>query len=93
MKNESQAEIVRFRHESLQDCESIQKILKALAKGIAKGELQFSDEQGVIRMQPQGLLDLKLVASREDGQQRLNLKINWQEIGDEKKLKSRLKVL
>ena len=46
-----------FRHESLQDAETIQDILKSLSKGIAKGKLSFSDEDGEIVMEPEGLLD------------------------------------
>ena len=79
-----------FRHESLQDAESIQELLKAVSKGIAKGKVVFSDEEGEIRMEPEGLLNLKLTASREEGRQRINLRITWQV--DEKPPKRSLKV-
>lgn len=79
-----------FRHESLQDTQSIQSILKALTKGIGKGRLRFSDESGEIIMEPKGLLDLKLTASREEGRHRVMLRITWQE--DEEKPHKALKV-
>ena len=69
-----------FRHESLQDAESIQELLKAVS----------SDEEGEIRMEPEGLLNLKLTASREEGRHRINLRITWQV--DEKPPKRSLKV-
>ncbi len=67
-----------FKHESLQDRKSIQDILKAVTKGIAKGELVFNDDEGEIVMQPEGLLTLKVSARQEDGQNRLDIRIRWQ---------------
>lgn len=69
----------RFRHESLQDQETIQGLLKALSKGIAKGEVHFSDDNGEIVMNPEGLLHVKLVASEDDGHNRINLRISWRD--------------
>ncbi|MES9882858.1 MAG: amphi-Trp domain-containing protein [Sedimenticola sp.] len=68
----------RFRHESLQDSDSIQQILKAITKGIAKGKLIFNDEEDEIVMEPEGLLRLKLAAIREEGRHRVNIRISWQ---------------
>lgn len=68
-----------FKHESLQDKKSIQAILKAVTKGIAKGELVFSDDEGEITMQPQGLMNLKVTVRKEDNQNRLDIRIRWQE--------------
>jgi len=67
-----------FRHESLQDAETIQDILKSLSKGIAKGKLSFSDEDGEIVMEPEGLLNLKVTASQDEGRHRVNIRITWQ---------------
>ena len=66
-----------FRHESLQDSKSIQSMLKSIAKAIAKGELKFSDQEGEIIMTPQGLLNLKITASQQDAEQKLDLRISW----------------
>lgn len=67
----------QFKHESLQDKKSIQAILKSLAKAIAKGELNFSDQDGEIVMEPKGLLNLKISARKQDGEQRLDLRVSW----------------
>ena len=44
MKDSAKHDKQNFRHESLQDTESIQVLLKALTRGIGKGRLTFSDE-------------------------------------------------
>ena len=67
-----------FRHESLQNGDSIQDILKALTDGIAKGRVSFSDEDDSISMKPEGLLNLKLSASQEDNRNRINIRISWE---------------
>ena len=67
-----------FKHESLHDAKSIQDILKAVTKGIARGRLTFSDEDGEILMEPEGLLNLKVTASQEETQNRVNIRITWQ---------------
>lgn len=69
----------RFRHESIQDKKSIQGIFKAIAKGIANGELEFSDEDGQLVMNPKGLLNVKLTASENDGNHRFDIRISWRE--------------
>lgn len=92
MKNATQQEKKDFRHESLQDAETIQGLLKALTKGLARGKLTFSDEDGEIVMQPKGLLALKLTASKEDGSNRVNVRITWQDAEKPTKGKKSLKV-
>jgi len=67
-----------FRHESLQDADSVQQILAAINEGLAKGKLRFSDEDGELLLQPKGLLDLRLTAEQEEGRQRINLRVSWQ---------------
>jgi amphi-Trp domain-containing protein len=67
----------QFKHESLQDKKSIQNMLKSISKAIAKGELKFSDQDGEIVMEPKGLLNLKISARKEDGEQRLDLRVSW----------------
>lgn len=68
----------RFRHVSLQDARSIQNLLKAITKGIAKGQIAFRDEDGEIVMEPAGLLQLKVTADKEENRHRLNIRISWQ---------------
>ena len=67
-----------FRHESLQDRESIQAILKAITQGVAKGRLELSDEEGEMVLNPEGLLQLKVTATQDTDRHRLNLRITWQ---------------
>ena len=75
-----------FRHDSLQDTKSIQRILKSINAGLAKGKISFSDEDDKIVMQPDGLLDLKVTAAQESNNNRINIRISWQaDDGNEKK--------
>jgi len=67
-----------FRHESLQDGETIAGLLKSITKGLGKGRLSFSDEEGEIVLEPEGLLNLKVTASQDEGRHRLNIRITWQ---------------
>jgi amphi-Trp domain-containing protein len=67
-----------FKHESLHDTKSVQQILKALTKGVAKGRLTFADDDGEIVMQPEGLLNLKITASQDETRNRVNIRISWQ---------------
>ncbi|MCG8312384.1 MAG: amphi-Trp domain-containing protein [Pseudomonadales bacterium] len=76
-----------FRHESLQDSKSIQNILKAITKGIAKGTLTFDDDDGEIVLEPEGLLNLKVTARKEDAHNRLDIRISWQT--EEKEVKQK----
>jgi amphi-Trp domain-containing protein len=81
-----------FRHESLQNRDSIQVILKALTEGIAKGKVTFSDDDDSISMAPDGLLNLKLTVSQEDNRNRINLRIAWEDREEVKLKKSKLSV-
>jgi amphi-Trp domain-containing protein len=67
----------RFRHDSLEDRKSIQRYLKAITKGLASGELTFSDDGGEITLKPDGLINLKLVASEDDSRHRLEIRLSW----------------
>ena len=80
-----------FRHESLQDADSIQAILKAVSQGLGKGRLKLSDEEDEMVLEPEGLLHLKLTANQEDNRHRLTLRVTWQSEGDQPK-KKHLKV-
>ncbi|MCO4812765.1 MAG: amphi-Trp domain-containing protein [Gammaproteobacteria bacterium] len=81
-----------FRHESLQNRDSIQAILEALSEGIAKGKVSFSDDDDSISMVPDGLLNLKLSVSQEDNRNRINLRITWEDRQKKALKKSRLSV-
>ncbi|RAR61460.1 amphi-Trp domain-containing protein [Onishia taeanensis] len=68
-----------FRHESLQSIKGLQEILKSITKGLAKGVLSFSDEEGEIHLTPKGLLNLKVTVRKEDSHHRLDIRISWQD--------------
>ncbi len=67
----------RFRHESLEDSKTIQAYLKAITKGLQQGTLSFADDEGEIAMTPNGLMKLKVVASKEGSRNRVDLRISW----------------
>ena len=77
-----------FRHESLQDTGSIQEMLKAIAKGIARGKINLSDDDGSTVMHPEGLLHLKLTADEDESRHRLNIRVTWHTQEKPKKKKS-----
>ncbi|SHE21076.1 amphi-Trp domain-containing protein [methanotrophic endosymbiont of Bathymodiolus puteoserpentis (Logatchev)] len=77
-----------FRHESLQDAKSIEKILAAISESLGKGKLKFSDEEDEIIFQPEGLMKLKLSAAQDGNEQRFNIKVSWQLENDELKNKT-----
>jgi amphi-Trp domain-containing protein len=67
-----------FRHDSLHDAETIRDLLEALTDGLGRGRLTFRDDEGEIVMHPEGLLRLKLRASRDDNRNRVDVRISWQ---------------
>jgi len=81
-----------FRHESLQDRKTIRKLLESITDGLEKGTLNFSDGSGEIQMQPEGLLHLKLSAAKEEGRNRLSIRMTWHDQTDAKQSKKSLKV-
>jgi amphi-Trp domain-containing protein len=81
-----------FRHESLQDRESIQALLKAISQGIAKGKLALSDEDGEMIMRPEGVLQMKVSATQDEERHRINLRITWQVEAEKPKKSKNLKV-
>jgi len=82
----------RFRHQSLQDKKSILKMLDALKRGISKGEIEFGDDTGDITLEPRGLMNLRVTATNEDGQSRLDMRISWTNDSQEKQDVGKLKV-
>ncbi len=67
-----------FRHDSLQDSQSILKILHAVTEGLEQGNLVLSDDADEIALSLSGLMQLKLTASQEDNKYTLALKVSWQ---------------
>ena len=67
-----------FTHLSLQDAKSIKPILEAISKGLNKGELRFKNDDDEITLKPDGLLRLKVSASKSVNRNKLNIKISWE---------------
>jgi amphi-Trp domain-containing protein len=72
-----------FRYESLQDQQTMLKILTAVTDGLEKGKLVLRDDADEIVLNPQGLLQIKVTATQEDNRCSFGLKVSWQ-IEDEK---------
>lgn len=68
----------RFRHESLQDRETIARLLEALTKGLSQGKVTLEDDGTGMVMEPSGLLNLKIAASKDDDYNKLTLRVTWQ---------------
>lgn len=66
-----------FRHESLQDGKSIQKLLTAISKGLGKGKLEFSDDEGQLSLSPNGLLDLNITVKEDETRHQLDIQVSW----------------
>ncbi|MEN8762163.1 MAG: amphi-Trp domain-containing protein [Thiogranum sp.] len=81
-----------FRHESLQNGKTIRDILKSISNGLSSGRLTFSDDEDEIIMEPEGLLNLKLTATQEEGRHRVNIRITWQVEDEPAKKKKPLSV-
>jgi amphi-Trp domain-containing protein len=68
-----------FRHESLQDQQSIVKYLNAIAEGITNGKLTVGDDDQQFDLFPQGLLKLEFKAKRKSGKVKLEFEVSWKE--------------
>lgn len=68
-----------FKHESLQDRQSIVKYLNALSEGFENGQLVFANKEKQIIFEPRGLLKLDVKAKRKNDKVKLSLKFSWKE--------------
>lgn len=68
-----------FRHESLQDKNSIVAYLEAVAEGIRNGTLRFSDQDGEIVLEPKGLMNLEVRAKKRRDRVTLQLNCRWKQ--------------
>ncbi|MAI48983.1 MAG: hypothetical protein CBB92_03565 [Flammeovirgaceae bacterium TMED32] len=67
----------QFNHVSLQDAQSIKAILKSLTNNLGKGKVILSDEKDELVLEPEGLLTLQVMASKDDDKSSLSLQIEW----------------
>lgn len=68
-----------FKHESIEDPQTIARYLEALRDGFAKGALRFRSEDRELVLDPQGLVNLVVEAKRKGDTTKLNLKFRWDE--------------
>jgi amphi-Trp domain-containing protein len=68
-----------FEYESLHDAASIGEYLKALRKGIAKGEIHFTSGDDELILQPNDLVHLSVRARRKGRDSLIQIKIMWKE--------------
>ena len=74
-----------FKHESLQDTESVVRYLSALIEGFEKGRLEFTSDDQTLALEPRGLLELEVRAKRRGGRVKVALKFAWREERDEER--------
>lgn len=74
-----------FKHESLQDRQTIVRYLHALSEGFANGSIKLGQEEEQIILVPNGLLKLDVKAKQKDERCKLTLKISWKENGNGEK--------
>ncbi len=69
----------RFKHQSMQDPQSIVRYLEALKEGFSNGALVFSTNGKRLVLKPQGLVNLEVEAKRKGEGIKLSLKFRWNE--------------
>ena len=67
-----------FDHESLQDADNLAAFLKAIAKGIKKGHIEFTDDDETLTLTPTPLGRFRIKAEKTPKSQTLRIKITWQ---------------
>lgn len=73
----------KFRHESLQDKESIGNYLNALKDGFLNGCLQFTWKDKRLVLEPKGLIKFDLETEKKDGAVKMILRFRWEDPTDE----------
>ncbi len=68
-----------FRHESIQDTESIINYLQALLEGFQNGRILFGTRNKKLILEPRGLLSLGVKARRKNKEVKVSVKISWTE--------------
>ncbi|MBF0531233.1 MAG: amphi-Trp domain-containing protein [Deltaproteobacteria bacterium] len=68
-----------FKHESLEDVESIINYLSALKEGFETGALRFSSDDQILILKPQGLVNMDVDVRRKGDEVRLAVRLRWNE--------------
>lgn len=72
----------KFRHESLQDRESIGKYLTTLSDGFLNGKLQFSWKDKRLVLEPQSLVKFDIETRKRDGEVKMVLRFRWDQASE-----------
>lgn len=68
-----------FRHESIQDTDSVMKYLITFSEGFQKGEIEFRSGTDEIVVRPTGLIQMEIKAKTRDRKSKLSIKFSWKE--------------
>ena len=79
----------RFKHESLEDTDSIVKYMEALRDGLQKRALRFQADEKSLEVKPNGLINLELEARRKGHDIKLTIKLRWSETSPVEEAKSK----
>ena len=71
--------VERFKHESIEDSETIVNYLNALREGFENGALLFCSDDRRLVLKPHGLINLDVETKRKGHEVKLNLKFKWVE--------------
>jgi amphi-Trp domain-containing protein len=72
-----------FRHESVQDRQTIVKYLQAITAGIEQGQLHLGTTEHNLTLEPGGMLELQVRAKRKSGRVILGIELYWREDDEE----------
>jgi amphi-Trp domain-containing protein len=71
-----------FKHESVQDPQSVVRFLQALSDGFQGGRLLFRAGEAELIVEPQGLIKFAIKAKRDGKRIRITTRMSWKERGD-----------
>ena len=72
-----------FRHESVQDRQSIVRYLQAVTAGIESGSIELGTGAATFELHPDGMIELEIRAKRKGDRVKFAIKLHWREDGDE----------
>src|SRR5690242_9442215 len=72
-----------FRHESVQDRQSIVKYLQAITAGIEQGRLELGTSEHSLTLEPTGMLELQVRGKRKGGRVKFGIELHWREEDEE----------